>query len=75
MALMDERARIRFATDEGLVQGRREGLSEGLTQGRKEGLNKGKIEIARKALAEGAALEFIQKITGLDAEIIKDLNK
>ena len=75
MALMDERARIRFATDEGHREGLAEGRKEGLTKGRREGKEKERIEIARKALAEGAALEFIQKITDLDAETIKDLNK
>jgi len=30
-------------------------------------------EIARKALAEGASVEFVNKITGLDLETIKNL--
>ena len=59
MALMDERARLSYALDEG----------------RREGLNEGKIEIARKALAEGLTPEIVQKITGLDTETIKGLNK
>ena len=33
----------------------------------------GKIEVARNALAEGATLEFVQKITGLDLQTIKKL--
>ena len=61
MALMDERARIRYATNEGLEKGREEGRDEE------------KIEIARNALAEGATTEFVQKITGLDVETINKL--
>jgi len=30
-------------------------------------------EIARKALAEGASIEFVQRITGLDMDAIKKL--
>jgi len=65
MALMDERARIRYATDEGLKQGR----EQGLTEGRREE----KLDLAQKALAEGATPEFVEKITGLSAETIKGL--
>ena len=65
MALMDERARIRFATDEGLAQGRREGLTEGL--------NKGKIEIARKMKARGYPIDEIAECTGFSLEDIKTL--
>jgi hypothetical protein len=39
-----------------------------------EGMEKGKEETARNALAEGASIEFIQKITGLDMETIKSLS-
>jgi predicted transposase YdaD len=38
-----------------------------------EGKEEGKEEIARNALAEGASLEFVQKITGLDIETIRCL--
>jgi len=31
------------------------------------------LEIARGALAEGATLEFVEKITGLDTETLKNL--
>ena len=33
-----------------------------------------KIEIAKKAFAEGSPPEFVQKITGLDMEIIQKLS-
>ena len=65
MALMDERARIMYATDEGLKQGREQGLAEGL--------NKAKLEVARKALAEGFTMEIVEKITNLSSETIKGL--
>jgi len=38
-----------------------------------EGMEKGREEIARNALAEGASIEFIRKITGLDMDTIKSL--
>ena len=65
------------ALEEGIEKGRAEGHEKGLIEGREKGLEKGReernIEIARSALAEGATLEFVQKITGLDAAIIKGL--
>jgi predicted transposase/invertase (TIGR01784 family) len=42
-------------------------------EGRQEGEQKGRINIARNALAEGATVEFVQKITGLDMETIKNI--
>ena len=43
------------------------------TTGVNTGIRKKTIEIAKNALAEGASIEFIRKITGLDAETIKAL--
>ena len=57
LALMDERVSLSDAREEGLEKGREEKS----------------IEIARKALAEGATPEFIQKITGLDMETINNI--
>jgi len=71
MALKDERARIRYATNEG----RKEGMEEGLEKGREAGLKEGLNKVARNALAEGATTEFVQKITGLSVETIIELNK
>ena len=62
LALMDERVSLSDAREEGLE----EGLLRGMEKGREEGKEEKRIEIARKALAEGATPEFIQKITGLD---------
>jgi predicted transposase/invertase (TIGR01784 family) len=38
-----------------------------------EGMEKGREEIARNALAEGASIEFVRKITGLDMDTIRNL--
>ena len=38
-----------------------------------EGREEVRFEIAKSALAEGATIEFVQKITGLDFNIIKSL--
>ena len=40
---------------------------------RDEGRKEGKEAVARKALAEGATMEFVQKITGLDMETLEKL--
>ncbi|MCL2231949.1 MAG: hypothetical protein FWB99_02615 [Treponema sp.] len=50
------------------------GEAKGKAEGKAEGRAEGKTEIARNALAEGASVEFVQKITGLDLETIKALN-
>jgi len=54
-------------------EGMEKGLEEGLEKGREEGLEKGREETARNALAEGLSMEIVQKITGLDMDIIKSL--
>ena len=70
---------IAFARNEGREEGREEGwekgCEKGLLQGREEGRVASNMEIARKALAEGASLEFVQKITGLDLEAVQGLGK
>jgi predicted transposase/invertase (TIGR01784 family) len=43
-------------------------------EGFEEGQEKEREEIAKNALAEGASVEFVQKITGLDIEAIKALS-
>jgi predicted transposase YdaD len=67
--------------EEGMEKGREEGREEGMEKGREEGLEeglekgleKGRGEIARNALEEGATLEFVRKITGLDMDAIRDI--
>jgi len=44
--------------------------ARGVAKGKEEG----KAETARRALAEGASIEFVQRITGLDLETIKAIN-
>ena len=55
--------------DDAIAVAREEGQEEGM----EKGLLNAKLEIARNLLAEGAAPDFIQKITGLDLEAIKNL--
>jgi predicted transposase/invertase (TIGR01784 family) len=58
MAMSDWTTAMDTATDKGIAIGKSEG----------------KIEIARNALAEGASIEFVQKITGLDINTIQSLS-
>jgi predicted transposase YdaD len=48
-------------------------LEDALVVEREEGREEGREEVAQNALREGASVEFIQKITGLPAEIIRNL--
>lgn len=47
--------------------------TSGLNHAREEGIQEERLEIARKALAEGAAEELVSKITGLDRDTISRL--
>ena len=57
--------------DEALAVRYEEGMEEGLEKGRENE----REEIARKALAEGASIEFVKTITGLAVETIKKLKE
>ena len=46
---------------------------EAMEKGREEGRFDLKVEIARNLLSEGSSPEFVQKITGLDMETVKNL--
>jgi len=48
---------------------------KGLIEGRLEGSMAKQEEIARNALAEGASIGFVQKITGLDIDTIKSFDE
>ena len=56
---------------------------ESILDGREEARNQGRVEgykevietIARNALAEGATLEFVQKITGLDLDTLMKMQE
>ncbi|MFP3089973.1 Rpn family recombination-promoting nuclease/putative transposase [Treponema sp. TIM-1] len=52
---------------------REEGIQKGREEGREEGREAKAIEIARNALSEGASVEFVRKITGLNPETINTL--
>ena len=56
-------------------EGREDGLEEGWEKGNIEGREASHKEIARNLLAKGSTHEFIQEITGLDMETIKQLTK
>ena len=53
-----------------MVNAKREGRAEGLAEGMEKGREEGMEEAARNALAQGASLDFVQKITGLDIQTI-----
>ena len=59
--------------EQGIAQGLEQGIKQGHTQGLAQGETKRNNEIARNALAEGASIEFVQKITGLPMESIEQL--
>jgi len=48
-------------------------LDDAIAVAREEASEEAKISIARNLLSEGSSLEFVQKITGLDMETIKNL--
>ena len=50
-------------------------LGEAERRGKQEGKQEEKLVVARNALAEGASIEFVQKITGLDTETINAMSK
>ena len=50
-----------------------EGWEEGLERGREKGREEGLEVVVRNALEEGATLEFVRKITGLDMDAIRDI--
>ena len=66
---LDLQSDLTEAEQNGHAKGRAEGIKEGMETGIKEGLYK----TARNALAEGSTPEFVQKITGLTIEEIKNL--
>ena len=57
----------------GMERGREKGMEEGMEKGIERGKDERNTEVARNALAEGATVEFVQKITGLDMDTIAGL--
>jgi len=70
---MDLQSEKLYAREDGLAEGLSKGRVEGLTEGFSKGKRQEKEDTARNALAEGASIEFISKITGLDMETIARL--
>jgi predicted transposase YdaD len=54
-------------------EGHEDGLKEGLEEGEEIGMEKEKLIIAKNLLSEGSTPEFVQRITGLSLEKIKEL--
>jgi predicted transposase/invertase (TIGR01784 family) len=72
--MAERRAKARDeGRQEGLAEGRQEGIKEGIKEGMEKGHAEKAIEVARNALAQGASIDFVNKITGLDIETIKQL--
>jgi predicted transposase/invertase (TIGR01784 family) len=62
-----------LSTEWNLSDAQKVWFEEGLEEGREEGREDEREAIARNALMEGASIEFIKKITGLDTETIKNI--
>jgi len=73
----EKRARAIFWDNQRLVRNSdmHAAKEKGRQEGRMEGRTARQEEIARNALAEGASIEFIQKITGLNVDTIKSFDK
>ena len=69
LAIMDQNNGLAWARREGEEKGHEEGKAEGRVEGEKATT----LAIARNLLADGAAPEYVQKITGLDLDTIKQL--
>ena len=72
-AQWDYASDISSAEHRGMEKGIEKGREKGLEEGMEKGKEKGFVEVARNALAEGATVEFVQKITGLDTDTIAGL--
>jgi len=60
--------------DDALEVAREEGHEDGLEEGIERGIEEGKLAIAKNMLEEGSSIDFIQKITGISSEKIKEIN-
>ena len=72
---------VKNSIDTALERGREEGRTEGLAKGRAEGLEKGRqkgieqrnVEIARKMLEAGMAVDVVMEMTGLSEDTVRRL--
>jgi predicted transposase/invertase (TIGR01784 family) len=62
-----------FNLDDALDVRYEEGWEDGREEGWEKGRFNGKLEIARNLLVKGSSLEFVNEITGLDFDTLKDL--
>ena len=61
--------------EEEIAYVRKEAWEEGLEKGLQEGWGKGRVAIAKNALAKGYPLDMIHDITGLDLDVIQDIQE
>ena len=66
---------LKVGKEEGLQQGIKEGRKEGREEGKKEGREEEKINIVRKLLKKGMAIDEISEITGMTKEEIEKEKK
>jgi predicted transposase YdaD len=75
-AVADYEAELECADYEGYQRGVEEGRQSGVEEERQRGVEEGYrriLEIARDLLIEKISINIIQRVTGLDMEIIKEL--
>ena len=78
-AILDEKAALDYATEKGIAEGfeqgrakgRAEGHAEGLTEGREEGRN----TLISNMFKNGATIESLEKLTGLDKFKLNEILK
>ena len=58
---------------EGRAEGHAEGRAEGIAEGRAEGIEFSKVEIARKMLQRGMAVEEVAELTNMTVQDIKKI--
>ena len=79
IAAMTERSALKDAKNEGLTEGKIEGIKEGMEKGKiegiKEGLEKGKIEVAKSLSKMGIPISQIIEATGLSENEINQILK
>jgi predicted transposase YdaD len=72
-AIEDSRGKFEMDMANRMADARMKGRSEGFAEGEARGRYEESLQVARAALAEGAAIEFVERITGLDAATIQRL--
>ncbi len=64
---------VKNSIDTALERGREEGLAEGLEKGMQKGIEQRNVEIARKMLEAGMAVDVVMEMTGLSEETVQRL--